>query len=104
MFIHTIGVETHMGESASGEVFAERVNVKGFISENEAVKNNGASQELTSGDAGGESHVYTFLKHAHLFTPKSKVYLSHRTSQVFKIRFQDGGSMGLPDHIDVLIV
>ena len=106
MFVHTIGVETHLGESSTGEVYATLASVKGFVSENEAVKNDGGSQQITSGDAGGESHVYTFIKHADKFTPKSKVWLPNRStpSQVFKVRFQDGGSMGLPDHLDVLIV
>lgn len=105
MFVHTIGVETHLGESSAGELYATRVDVKGLAVENEAVKNNGGSQQITSGDAGGESKVYTSLANADLFKPKSKVYLPYRTAQVFKIRYQYGGSsLGTPDHIEVLIV
>ena len=105
MFVHTIGVETHLGESSTGERYATSVSVKGLVVENQAVKNDGGSQQITSGDAGGETKVYTSLKHADLFKPKSRVTLPFRTAQVFKIRYQYGGpSLGTPDHIEVLLV
>lgn len=105
MFVHTIGVQTHLGESSSGELYATLVNVKGFVAENQAVKDDGGSQQLTSGDSGGETRIYTSLAHAELFKPKSKVVLPYRTAQVFKIRYQYGGSsLGTPDHIEVLVV
>jgi hypothetical protein len=105
MFVHTVGVETFEGETSKGDKFAASVSVKGLIQENQAVKVDGISVELTSGDAGGETKLYTHLKHADLFKPKSRVTLPYRTARVFKIRYQYGGpSLGTPDHIEVLLV
>jgi predicted alternative tryptophan synthase beta-subunit len=98
-FIHTASVETFTGAGAYGDTYAAAVPVKGFLDDGVVLVRTGTSEQLEQ-----KSIFYAALSDAALFAPGSRVTVNGRASWVSTTRRRDGGSLGLPSHIEVDLV
>ena len=98
-FIHTASVETFAGTGAYGDTYAAPVPVKGFLDDGVVLVRTGTSEQLVQ-----KSIFYAALADADKFVPQSRVTVNGRVTWVSAIRRRDGGSLGLPDHIEVDLI
>ena len=95
-FIHTATVETFTGAGPTGDTYAAPVDVKGFLDDGVVLVQSGAGEQLVQ-----KSIFYAALADADKFVPESRIAVNGRDAQVSAVRRRDGGTLGLPDHIEV---
>ena len=98
-FIHTAIVETFTGAGPTGDTYAAAVTVKGFLDDGVVLVRTGAGEQLVQ-----KSIWFGPLSDAGKFVPESRVTVNGRANQVSAIRRRDGGSLGLPSHIEVDLI
>lgn len=98
-FVHTATVETFMGTGAYGDTYAAPVTVAGFLDDGVVLVRTGTSEQLVQ-----KSIFYAALTDAAKLVPQSRVTVNGRASFVSEARRRDGGSLGLPDHVEVDLV
>lgn len=95
MFVHTASVETFTGTGAYGATYATPVPVKGFLDDGVVLVRTGTSDQLVQ-----KSIFYAALSDAATLAPKSRITVNGRVAWVSEARRRDGGSLGLPDHVE----
>ena len=95
-FIHTATVETFTGTGAGGYTYAAPRDVKGFLDDGIIRVQSSAGEQLEQ-----KSIFYAALSDAAVFVDESRVTVNGRACQVTGVRRRDGGSLGLPDHVEV---
>jgi hypothetical protein len=95
-FIHTAAVETFLGAGAGGDTYAASADVKGFLDDGIIRVQSSAGEQLEQ-----KSIFYAALSDAAKFVDESRVTVNGRACQVTGVRRRDGGSLGLPDHVEV---
>jgi len=95
-WVHTATVETFAGTGSYGDTYAAPVDVKGFLDDGVVLVRTGTSEQLEQ-----KSIFYAALVDADKFVPDSRVTVNGRVALVSTMRRRDGGSLGLPDHIEV---
>jgi len=95
-FIHTATVETFTGTGAGGDTYAAPRDVKGFLDDGIIRVQSSAGEQLEQ-----KSIFYAALTDAANFVDESRVTVNGRACQVTGVRRRDGGSLGLPDHVEV---
>jgi|GEM_PF-1720246 len=107
-FIHTATVETFTGTGAYGDAYAAPVVVKGFLDDGVVLVRTGTSeqQEQKSIFYAPLTFVYQGVQYVSwdVFMPDSQVTVNGRACHVSERRSRDGGSLGLPDHIEVDLI
>ena len=98
-FIHTASVETFTGAGAYGDTYAAARDVKGFLDDGVVLVRTGTSEQLEQ-----KSIFYAALSDAAKLVAGSRVTVNGRGAWVSAIRRRDGGSLGLPDHIETDLV
>jgi len=98
-FVHTASVETFTGAGAYGDTYATSVDVKGFLDDGVVLVRTGTSEQLEQ-----KSIFYAALTDADKLVAGSRVTVNGRVAWVSAIRRRDGGSLGLPDHIEADLV
>jgi len=98
-FIHTAVVETFIGTGAYGDTYAAARDVKGFLDDGVVLVRTGTSEQLEQ-----KSIFYAALSDADKFVPQSRITVNGRVALVSTIRRRDGGSLGLPDHIEIDLI
>lgn len=98
-YVHHVTVTTRQGGGAYGDVSGEPVTVAGFLDEGaQLVRSPGGEQVVSS------SRFYTDLEADVVFTAGSEVLLpGGRTGSVIASMRRDGGTLDLPDHLEVQI-
>jgi hypothetical protein len=96
LFIHTASVETFLGTGAYGDTYAAPVTVQGFLDDGVVLVRTGTSEQLEQ-----KSIFYAALSDAAVFVPDSRVTVNGRVAWVASVRRRDGGTLGLPDHVEV---
>ena len=95
-FVHSATVETFAGTGSYGDTYAAPVVVKGFLDDGVVLVRTGTSEQLEQ-----KSIFYAALADADKFVPQSRITVNGRIAWVSAVRRRDGGSLGLPDHIEV---
>jgi hypothetical protein len=95
-WVHTAAVETFTGAGPTGDTYAASVDVKGFLDDGVVLVRTSAGEQLVQ-----KSIFYAALSDADKFVPESRITVNGKSSQVSTVRRRDGGSLGLPDHIEV---
>lgn len=99
-FVHTAQVSTFQGSGPSGDAYADAVTVKGFLDD--------GVQQIAAPGGGSQivqqSKFYARLSDADLFTPRTMLAVNGRACVVREVRRRDGGSLGLPSHVEVELV
>ena len=95
-WIHTATVETFTGAGPTGDTYAAPVAVKGFLDDGIIRVQSSAGEQLEQ-----KSIFYAALTDAAKFVDESRVTVNGRACQVTGVRRRDGGSLGLPDHVEV---
>lgn len=96
--IHTVTVETFLGSGAFGDVYADPVDVVGFMDGSRKIVRDATGQQVVS-----ESQFYTNIAKAPLFVTDSKVTYAGASSLVIKVNPNDSGFLDLPDHVEVAL-
>lgn len=95
-FVHTVDVETFVGESGVGEVFAALVSVGCFVDDSVHLVRNSAGEEVVSSTV-----VYADPADGPKFAVDSRVTVNGRKARVIALNDYDSGPLGLPDHAEV---
>jgi len=95
-WVHTATVETFTGAGPTGDTYAAPVDVKGFLDDGVVLVQSSVGEQLVQ-----KSIFYAALSDADKFVPESRVAVNGRDAQVSVTRRRDGGTLGLPDHIEV---
>jgi hypothetical protein len=94
-FIHTASVETFTGTGAYGDTYAAAASVACFLDDGLVLVRTGTTQQLEQ-----KSNLYAALSDAAKLVPDSRVTVNGRAAIVSAARRRDGGSLGLPDHVE----
>lgn len=99
-FVHTVTVETFLGQGANGDLFAAPVKVVGWLSGSRKIVRGIDGQQAIS-----ESAFYTNISNAALFTTDTRVTDSLGTvSRVIRVNVNDtGGLMQNVEHVAVAL-
>lgn len=107
-FMQTASVETWQGTSGVGDVFATAVVVECFIEDARKLVRAKDGQQVIS-----ESTLYAPITYAGIFTSNSRITVltdadgdeitPTRLTRVIQERARDGGSLDLPDHLEVTL-
>jgi hypothetical protein len=109
-FVHSASVEKFLGAGPTGDTYAPAVSVKGFLDDGVVRVSTGVSGHASGEELVQRSIFYGPLMFTHdgiryvsfdVFTPESRVTVNGRPCQVTARRLRDGGSLGLPDHVEV---
>lgn len=95
-WVHTASVETFLGAGPTGDTYAAAVAVKGFLDDGVVLVQSAAGEQLVQ-----KTIFFAALSDADKFIPESRVTVNGLAAQVSTVRRRDGGSLGLPDHIEV---
>ena len=95
-WVHTATVETFTGAGPTGDTYAAPVVVKGFLDDGVVLVQSSVGEQLVQ-----KAIFFAALSDAGKFVPESKVTINGAETQVSTVRRRDGGSLGLPDHIEV---
>lgn len=95
-FVHTASVETFLGAGPAGDTYAAPVVVQGFLDDGVVLVQSSIGEQLVQ-----KSIFYAALADAGKFVSESKVTINGAETQVSAVRRRDGGTLGLPDHIEV---
>ena len=98
-FVHTATVESFTGAGPTGDTYAAPVTLKGFLDDGVVLVRTSAGEQLVQ-----KTIWFGPLSDAAAFVPESRVTIDGRAAQVSAIRRRDGGSMHLPDHIEVDLI
>lgn len=97
--IHTLSVETQIGEGGLGDVYSPAVNVKGFLEYNRQLVRGRDGSEIIS-----ESTFYTELSEASSFRLDSRVTLPDGTiTYVLQSAPRDDGGLTGLSHLEVVL-
>ena len=104
-FVHAATVETFLGAGPTGDTYAAPVSVKGLLDDGVVLVRTSAGEQLVQ-----KSIFFGPLTFTHegvwyvsldVFVPESQVTVNGKVAQVSEVHLRDGGSIGLPDHIEV---
>jgi hypothetical protein len=95
-WVHTVQVETRIGQNAISDVWADPVTVPCFVNDQTHLVRGQHDEEVVS-----QSIVYAPIEQAALFVSDSKVTVSGRVARVITANANDGGSLPLPSHVEV---
>lgn len=96
-FVHTVDVETYLGEGGTGDIYADPpVTVACMIDDSTHFVRNSTGEEVVS-----NTIVYADVSEAPTFAVDSKVTVNGRVARVILQNAYDSGSLGLPDHVEV---
>jgi hypothetical protein len=95
-WVHTVQVETRIGQNAIGDVWADPVTVSCFVNDQTHLVRSQHDEEVVS-----QSIVYAPIDQAALFAADSKVTVSGRVARVITTNANDGGTLPLPSHVEV---
>lgn len=95
-FVHTASVQTFLGGSSTGDTYTAAADVKGFLDDGLVLVHSASGEQLVQ-----KSIFFAALSNADKFVPETLVTVNGTTAQVTGVRRRDGGSLGLPDHIEV---
>lgn len=95
-FVHTATVQTFLGAGTTGDTYAAPADRLGFLDDGIIRVQTATGEQLVQ-----KSIWYGPLADASYFVPESRVSVNGRPCQVTAIRRRDGGTLGLPDHIEV---
>lgn len=96
-YVHTATVEKYLGRTGSGgESWVTGVDKAGFLDDERRLILSATGEQIVS-----SSVWYTDLADADLYVFKSKVTANGRTAQVLEVKRRDGGTLDLPDHLEV---
>lgn len=95
-WIHTVPVQTFQGAGPTGDTYAASVDCHGFLDDGVVRVQGPTGEQLVQ-----KSIWYGPLSDAPLFVLESRLVINGRSCQVTALRRRDGGTLGLPDHIEV---
>jgi hypothetical protein len=98
-YVHTASVETLLGASAYGDLFAAPVSLACFIDDDRVLVRSKDGQEVVS-----QTVLYCDPSYAALFTTDSRVTANGDVSRVMKVNVNTSGALQLPDHVAVHLV
>lgn len=97
LYVHQVQVETFKGTGSWGDVYENLSDPVPCFLDNQT--------QLTRDQSGAEvvstATVYAALSAAPQFTVGSLVHLPGRKAQVIGCNPRDGGTLGLPSHVEV---
>lgn len=100
-YIHTISVETFLGEASYGPTFAAPVTVPGFLDTVSDLVRSATTDEATS----ARSMFYCDPQYAALFVVQSRCTAADLGGDgkavVVRVNALTSGPLGLPDHVEV---
>lgn len=97
-WVHTITVETFLGEGGNGPAYADPVDVPCFIDGGVKVTRTATGEQLVV-----NAPVYAPLEHAATLTAESRVTVRGRTARILAATVYDSGDLDLPDHVQVTL-
>jgi hypothetical protein len=104
-WVHTATVETFTGAGPTGDTYAAPVSVKGFLDDGVVLVQSGAGEQLVQKSIFYAPLTFTVAGVQYVsrdvFLPESQVTVNGKVAQVSETHLRDGGSLGLPDHIEV---
>lgn len=92
---HTIQIEAFSGEGGAGPVYDASVTVKGFVDFKRRLIRNPDGSDLISS-------ATIYIDPGVTVTPESRITYGGRVMRVVDALERDGGSLPVPDHIEVL--
>lgn len=98
MFVHTISVETYLGEGGNGSAYAAPVDVPCFIDGGVKVTRTATGEQLVV-----NAPVYAPLEHAATLVAESRVTMRGATSRILAATVYDSGDLDLPDHVQITL-
>lgn len=103
-YVHTATVEQYLGSGTNGTRYAAGVSIPCYIDAQQVVTTAASGQEVTQ----RTTVLYCDLSHAALLTPLSRVTSAQlngdQTAHVQSCNPLDGGPLGLPDHVEAVLV
>ncbi|GAA3330656.1 hypothetical protein HP467_07240 [Curtobacterium albidum] len=97
-WVHTITVETLLGEGGDGTVYAPPVEVPCFIDGGSKITRTATGEQLVVA-----APVYAPLEHAGTLTAGSKVTVRGRPARILAVTVYDSGTLDLPDHVQIAL-
>ena len=98
--VHTVTVETHAGEGPFGNTTSPESDPIPCLIED----SQGLSRTATGDTVSTTATLWIMdTTQRDKFTPESIVHLNGRTATVLRIEEADSGSLGLPDHLKVVL-
>lgn len=97
-YVHTGTVETLTGSNADGDVLSNAVTVTGLLDDQTRVVISPEGDTVTSA-----STFYTTIGNQALFVPRSRFTINGRVCTVLDVRVRAAGSLGLPEHVEVVL-
>lgn len=95
-YVHTITVQTLIGDDSWGPSYEATENVRCFIDETRTIVRDAQGAEVIS-----ETTVTAPPEYAGIFLPGSLVMLPTREATVIKAGHASSGPLDLPDHVEV---
>lgn len=103
-YVHTATVEQYLGSGTTGPRYAAGVVVACFIDAQEVVTQTASGQDVTQ----RATKLYCDNSHAALLVPLSRVtsvqLAGDQTAHVQTANVLDSGALGLPDHVEAVLV
>ncbi|WIA99743.1 hypothetical protein [Curtobacterium sp. MCBA15_012] len=97
-WVHTITVETYLGEGGNGVAYAAPVDVPCFIDGGTKIARTATGEQLVVA-----APVYAPPEHAGTLTAGSKVTVRGRPARILAATVYDSGSLDLPDHVQIAL-
>jgi hypothetical protein len=98
MFVHTLTVETYLGEGGTGTLYAAPVDVPCLIDGGVKVVRTATGEQLVT-----NAPVYAPLEHAATLAAESRVTIRGATARVLAVTVYESGDLDLPDHVQVAL-
>jgi hypothetical protein len=97
-WVHTITVETLLGEGGNGTLYAPPVDVPCFIDGGVKVV-----RTATGEQAVVNAPIYAAREHAGTLTAGSRVTMRGAKSRILAATVYDSGELDLPDHVQITL-
>ncbi|MGN8049551.1 hypothetical protein ACTJKO_07640 [Curtobacterium sp. 22159] len=97
-WVHTLTVQTYLGEGGNGTSYADPVDVPCFIDGGVKVVRTATGEQLVV-----NAPVYAPLEHAAALVAESKVSMRGATARILAATVYDSGSLDLPDHVQLTL-
>lgn len=97
-WVHTITVETYLGEGGNGTLYADPVDVPCFIDGGVKVVRTATGEQLVT-----NAPVYAPLEHAAALVAESRVTVQGRSARILAATVYDSGDLDLPDHVQITL-
>lgn len=104
-FVNSVSVETSAGSGPYGDTFLNPVTVPCFVDDEQDVTVSGTTVAVAD-----TTKVYADLAYAPASPPtagqfavNSKVTVNGQVCRVINVKRRDGGTLGLPDHVEVTV-